>query len=150
MIFYKDAGVWRPNFVKKNSMMTSEILMVALALTMGTTVKSTELKKFVLVVRVPEAYGGEQAKAVNPEWDKAIDYWKAVGAYVESFAFPAKGYVISGSDKRADEGMITWGGQKVVSIVVLRAENIAQANELAKRCPILNHGGTVEVRERPQ
>lgn len=111
--------------------------------------KGQETKKFVLVVRVPETYSAEQAKAVNPEWDKALEYWKAVGAYVESFAFPRPGYVISGKDKQSAEGTITWGGQTVVSIVVLRAENIAQATELAKRCPILNHGGTVEVRERP-
>ncbi|SEL41921.1 YciI family protein [Parapedobacter koreensis] len=129
--------------------MMTAILMAALAFTTGAATKHAEMKKFVLVVRVPETYGREQAKAVNPEWDKTIAYWKATGAYVESFAFPAKGYVISGADKRITQGMVASGGQIVVSIVVLQAESLAQATELAKRCPVLNHGGVVEVRERP-
>ncbi|MGV3761574.1 hypothetical protein [Parapedobacter sp.] len=107
------------------------------------------MKKFVLVVRVPSAYDTELAKKVGPAWDKTIEYWKAQGAYVESFPFPQPGYVISGSDGQVQKGMIGWGGQKVVSIVVLQAENVEQATELAKRCPVLDHGGTVEVRERP-
>lgn len=131
-------------------MMKAAIIVVFAALTTGGVNESADLKKFVLVVRVPEDYGAERAKAVNPEWDKTIAYWKAEGAYVESFAFPRPGYVISGAGKQVEEGSITWGGQIVVSIVVLQAENIAQAMELAKRCPILDHGGTVEVRERPR
>lgn len=107
------------------------------------------MKKIVLVVRVPSAYDIELAKKVGPEWDKTIEYWKGQGAYVESFPFPQPGHVISGSDRQVQKGMISWGGQKVVSIVVLQAESVEQATELAKRCPVLDHGGTVEVRERP-
>jgi len=130
--------------------MTTAILMTFAALATGDVTTTTDLKKFVLVVRVPETYTTEQAKKVGPEWDKTIEYWKAKGAYVESFAFPRPGYVIAGSDKQAEEGAITSNGQRVVSIVVLQAGNIAQAIELAKRCPVLDHGGKVEVRERPQ
>ena len=124
--------------------------MTIAALATGEANGNINLNKFVLVVRVPITYTTEQAKAVNPEWDKTIDYWKAQGAYVQSFAFPRPGHIISGSDRQTEEGTITWGGQVVVSIVVLQAENLAQATELAKRCPVLDHGGTVEVRERPQ
>ncbi|RQP10136.1 MAG: hypothetical protein EAS52_23150 [Parapedobacter sp.] len=130
--------------------MTTAILMTFAALATGEVTTPTDLKKFVLVVRVPETYTTEQAKKVGPEWDKTIEYWKAQGAYVESFAFPRPGYVISGSDRQAEEGSITSNGQRVVSIVVLQAENITQAIKLANRCPVLDHGGKVEVRERPQ
>src|SRR5690606_34660501 len=109
---------------------------------------SNTVLNFVLVVRVPQTYTTEQAKKVAPEWDQTIAYWKAQGAYVESFPFPRPGYVLSGPERRTEEGAITWGEQQVVSIVTLQAANIAQATELAKRCPILDHGGTVEVRER--
>ena len=124
--------------------------MAITAMVPGEAKATADLKKFVLVVRVPLAYDNELAKKVGPEWDKTIEYWKDQGAYVESFPFPKPGYVISGSDRRVQKGMISWGGQKVVSIVVLQAESIEQANELAKRCPVLDYGGTVEVRERPE
>lgn len=126
------------------------ILMAITAMVPGEAKATADLKKFVLVVRVPLAYDTELAKKVGPEWDKTIEYWKDQGAYVESFPFPKPGYVISGSDRQVQKGMISWGGQKVVSMVVLRAESIEQANELAKRCPVLDYGGTVEVRERPE
>lgn len=147
MIFYKDDEPPRPNFVKKNKMITA-VLMTIAALATGEANEHADLKKFVLVVRVPETYTSEQAKAVNPEWHKTIEYWKAQGAYLESFAFPRPGNIISGGDKKAEAGSISSNGQRVVSIVVLQAETMAQATELAKQCPILDHGGTVEVRER--
>lgn len=107
-------------------------------------------RKFVLVVRVPETYDTELAKKVAPEWDRAVAYWKDQGAYVDSFPFPQPGYVVEGSDRQLREGLVAAGGQKVVSIVVLQAGGIAQANKLAERCPVLDYGGTVEVRERPR
>src|SRR3546814_4850060 len=57
------------------------------------------------------------AKKVGPEWDKTVEYWKAQGAYVESFPFPPPGHVISGSDRQVQTGMIAAGGQVVVSVV---------------------------------
>ncbi|GGH00067.1 hypothetical protein GCM10007415_39950 [Parapedobacter pyrenivorans] len=130
--------------------MMTAILMAIAAVVPSQAKATTDLKKFVVVVRVPETYDTELAKKVGPKWDKTIEYWKAQGVYVESFAFPQPGYIISGRDKHAEPGMITWGGQKVVSIVVLQAENMTEATELAKRCPVLDYGGSVEVRERPQ
>jgi len=130
--------------------MMTTILMAIATVVPSKAKATTDLKKFVLVVRVPETYETAQAKKAGPEWDKTLEYWKARGAYVESFAFPQPGSIISGSDRQVEEGLIAWGGQKVVSIVVLQAKNRAQAIELAKRCPILDYGGSVEVRERPR
>ena len=130
--------------------MITTILMTIAGLPAGETKTESALKKFVLVIRVPQSYDSEQAKKVGSAWDMTLESWKAEGVYVESFACPAPGYIITGQDRQVEPGLITWGGQKVVSIVVLQAENITQATALAKQCPILEHGGTVEVRERPQ
>ena len=130
-------------------MMMTTILMAIAAVVPNPAKAKTDFKKFVLVVRVPETYNTELAKKVGPEWDKTLKYWKAQGVYVDSFPFPQPGYVISGSERQVQSGMITAGGQKVVSIVMMQAEDMAHATELAKRCPVLDYGGTVEVRERP-
>ena len=149
MIFYKDGGRRRPTFVKKQKLMMTTVLMAIAAAVPSQTKAQDNRKQFVLVVRVPETYDTEQAKKVGPEWDKTLAYWKAQGVYVESFPFPQPGAIISGGDRQVQTGMITAGGQKVVSIVVLRATDSAHATELAKRCPVLDHGGSVEVRLRP-
>jgi hypothetical protein len=108
------------------------------------------MKQFSLVVRVPETYSTEQAKAVGPQWDTVVENWKSQGVYVLSFAFPGESHTISGSEKVIRKESVLSGNLRVVSNIVLQSETLEQALELAKACPILAHGGTVEVREIPK
>lgn len=108
------------------------------------------MKQFSLLVRVPNSYDTKQAKAVNPQWDKLIEKWKAKGVYILSFAFPGESYTVSGTEKMIRKETVISDNLKVVSNIVLQAENIEQALDLSKSCPILPYGGTVEVREIPK
>lgn len=112
--------------------------------------KSKKMKQFSLLVRVPNSYDTKQAKAVNPQWDKLIEKWKAKGVYILSFAFPGESYTVSGTEKMIRKETVISDNLKVVSNIVLQAENIEQALDLSKSCPILPYGGTVEVREIPK
>jgi hypothetical protein len=112
--------------------------------------KKNEMKQFSLLVRVPETYGGEQAKLVNPQWDKLLEQWNEEGVYVLSFAFPGESHTISGPEKVVKNETVLSGNLKVVSNIVLQSETTEQVLELAKSCPILLYGGTVEVREIPK
>jgi hypothetical protein len=107
------------------------------------------MKQFSLLVRVPITYTKEQAKAVNPEWDKLLNEWRTKDIYITSFAFPGEGYVVSGMEREIAKEAVIANNLKVVSNIFLRANCIEDAVELAKGCPILGHGGTVEVREIP-
>ena len=102
-----------------------------------------------MLVRVPVSYSREQAKAVNPEWDRLLDEWKATGIYITSFAFPGEGYVVAGAAREITKGIVVADNLKVVSNIFLQAVSIEEAVEQAKKCPILAYGGTVEVREIP-
>lgn len=112
--------------------------------------KSTQMKTFSLLVRVPLSYTTEQARAVNPAWEQTIARWKAAGIYVTSFAFPGAGYVVAGAEKTVRSETVVCHDLKVVSNIVLIATNIEAALEQAKACPVLAYGGTVEVREIPR
>jgi hypothetical protein len=112
--------------------------------------KNNEMKQFSLLVRVPDTYGAEQAKLVNPQWDKLIEQWKAEDVYVLSFAFPGESHTISGPEKTVKKEVVLSGNLKVVSHIVLQSQTIEQALNLAKSCPILLYGGTVELREIPK
>lgn len=96
---------------------------------------------FVVLVRVPANYSNELAKSVHPQWVQTIEDWKASGHYVTSFAFPGTAETFP--------AQTTTDSMRLVSNIVLRAENKAQAMELAKACPVLKYGGSVEVREIP-
>ena len=107
------------------------------------------MKQFSLLVRVPNTYTAEQAKLVHPQWNELIDKWKAAGVYILSFAFPGESYTVSKTEKKIKRETVLSDDLKVVSNIVVRAENMEQALELSKSCPTLLHEGTVEVREIP-
>ena len=111
--------------------------------------KANQMKQFSLLVRVPLTYTTEQAKSVNPRWDALLDQWKADSTYIISFPFPGESYVVSGAEKTVKKESVISENRRVVSNLFIRAANIEAAVELAKDCPILEFGGTVEVREIP-
>lgn len=109
-----------------------------------------KMKEYSLLVRVPAAYTTEQAKAMTPKWNALLDKWKSEQVYVISFAFPGAGYQVSGPDKDVSEGSVVSDGLRVVSNLFVRAVDIEGAVNLAKSVPVLQAGGTVEIREVPQ
>ncbi|GAB3015592.1 hypothetical protein GCM10027051_19350 [Niabella terrae] len=112
-------------------------------------IKIKKMKQFSLLVRVPDTYRPEQAKAVTPLWDKLLASWKASGVYVISFAFPGAGYTVTGNKKTVKKETVFSGHLRVVSNIVLQTPTMEQALELSKACPVLPYGGSVEVREIP-
>ena len=107
------------------------------------------MKEFILLVRVPSDYNKAQAEAVNPEWIKVTDKWKKDQRWVTSFVFPGESYVVSGAERSARKDTVFAGNLKLVSNIILFAEDFEDALKLAGDCPILNYGGSVEVREVP-
>lgn len=113
----------------------------------GLTKSKNNMKQFSLLVRVPDTYDREQAKLVNPQWDQLLEKWKNAGVYILSFAFPGESFTVSGNAKSVKKETVLSGNLRVVSNIVVQAENIQDAVELAKMCPVLPFGGTVEIRE---
>jgi hypothetical protein len=105
------------------------------------------MKEFSLLVRVPVTYSSEQAKAVKPKWDQVLEKWKAGDLFVTSFVFPGAGYVVSGANRTVKKETVVSDDLKVASNIILRATSLEEAVELAKDCPVLEYGGTMEVRE---
>jgi len=66
--------------------------------------------------------------------------------YVISFVFPGESFVVAGTDRTVKPDTVISDNLRVVSNIILRAESMEEAIELAKACPILDHGGTVEIR----
>lgn len=145
--------------MNNNNMMRIKFMLLLCLLLIGFTSyaqtgtlesKNVKMKQFSLLVRVPLTYGCVQAKAVNPLWDNLIAEWKNKGVYVISFAFPGESYTVSGTEKIVKKETVIAENLKVVSNIVLQTDIIETALDFAKQCPILQYGGTVEVREIPK
>jgi len=105
------------------------------------------MREYILINRMPLAYRAEQAAAVREDWATLINEWKANGTFVASFIFPTEGYLVTGEKKIVTKEALISKETKVISNIVVNAESIEQAVELAKLCPILKQGANVEVRE---
>ncbi|MDB5088083.1 MAG: hypothetical protein JWR09_2077 [Mucilaginibacter sp.] len=109
--------------------------------------ESSEFKEYILLVHLPVNYGPDQAKEVREQWNKLVDKWKANGTYVTSFVYPNDGYLVKGPQKTISKEGVVCDNFRLVSNLVLRATSYEAALELAKNCPVLPQGGTIEVRE---
>jgi hypothetical protein len=104
------------------------------------------MKEYILLIRVPVGYGPEQAQQVNPRWEAVLEHWKKEGVFVTSFVFPTDSHVISSPDRMSKKEMVVADNLKVVSTIVIQASDTESALEWAKMAPVVDYGGTVEVR----
>lgn len=111
--------------------------------------KTSKMKEFSFLVRVPVTYTREQVAAANVKWSALLEQWKKDEIYITSFPFPGEGFVVTGKEKTVTKESVIANNLRVVSNVFLRAKDFDQALELAKTFPILAYNGTVEVREIP-
>lgn len=132
MIFYKEGSGVGGNFVSKIESMDKA------------------MKQYSVLVRVPETYGTSEAQKVGPLWEQLLAEWKKAGVYVLSFAFPGESYTITGAAKEVKQETVLANHMKVVSNLVLQAGDWEKVIALAKACPVLNYGGSVEIREIPK
>ena len=56
------------------------------------------------------------------------------------------GRLISGSDKKITDGAYSSEGERVGGYLIVNANDLNAATEIAKGCPIFNEEGRVEVR----
>lgn len=109
--------------------------------------KTEKMKEYILLIRLPINYGQTQALKVREKWDKLTDQWKADNIFVTSFIFPSESYLVSGDNKVVTKEAVVSNDLKLISNIIVRASNFEEAVLLAKKCPIIDQGGTVEVRE---
>ena len=87
----------------------------------------------------------EQLQEMGKQWGEFIGTIAMQGKLVSTHQLGFEGKKIF-ADQSTEEGFHVAEQQMVAGNMVLRAETLEVATELAKKCPILFMGGTVEVR----
>ncbi len=112
------------------------------------------MKEFLYLFR-----GGEDPhimeKQAGPEaWQQHMMKWKSWmeslakdGKYVGGQPLAMGGSVISGNERSMTDGPFVEGKDVINGYLQVRANDLKEASELAKGCPILDIVGSVEVRE---
>ena len=113
-----------------------------------TIVPGDSTKQFLLIVRykanMPQP-SQEEMKNIGAHWGAFIGELAQSGKLVTSYRPGMEGRTISGSAKTTRDG--AYGDKEVLSsIFVIRAGSMEEASEIAKKCPIYEMDGSVEVR----
>ena len=109
----------------------------------------TQLNEFMLLFRYEptnEQPTTEQLQEMQKQWGAFIGNIAMQGKLVSTYQLGFEGKQIS-ADHTMTDGFHIAEGQTLSGNMVLKAESMEVATELAKNCPILLIGGSVEVRD---
>ena len=88
----------------------------------------------------------EQMQAHMQKWRSWIEELGKQGHFKAGEPLDGKGKVVTGKQKVVTDGPYAEAKDLVGGYLLVAAEELGQAAELAKGCPIFEHGGSVEVR----
>src|SRR6266496_6663419 len=111
------------------------------------------MKDYLLLFRGGDDIRAEEQK--DPEkWQAHMMKWKTwmedLGnsrKFISGKTLDQDGSVINGSKKSVTDGPFTEGKEIVGGYLMIKASDMKEAVELSKGCPLLEHEGSVEVRE---
>ncbi len=107
-------------------------------------------KDFILLFR-----GGVSRKDMSPEqmqqivkqYTEWIDGQRSRGQFLGGKPLEEEGQVVAGKNgQMVTDGPFMESKEIIVGFVMIRVADRTEAVEIAKGCPILNLGGTVEIR----
>ena len=108
----------------------------------------TQTQEFMLLFRFEPSNQQptpEQLQEMGKQWGEFIGTIAMQGKLVSTYQLGFEGIKIF-ANHTTENGFHISEGQMVAGNMVLKAESMEVATELAKNCPILLMGGTVEVR----
>jgi hypothetical protein len=88
----------------------------------------------------------EHAQAQMQRWAAWMQQLGKAGHFQAGERFEPLAATVAGKDKGVTDGPFAEAKDVVGGYLVVAAEDLAQATELAKGCPIFESGGRVEVR----
>ncbi|MBV8253707.1 MAG: hypothetical protein JO154_13950 [Chitinophaga sp.] len=103
------------------------------------------MKEYVFFVRInPEALSEADLATIHAGWDEVVETWKAGNHYIYGIPVVQPGMVVGAENSAA--GVVRENGNRLVSFIHMSAENDEQAIQLAAMAPVLQFGGSVEIR----
>ena len=100
--------------------------------------------------RIEEQNDPARWQAHMMKWKTWMESLGQQGKFISGQPLGVDGSVINGSKKAVTDGPFTEGKEIIGGYLMIRANDKAEAVELSKGCPVLEHEGTVEVREIKQ
>ncbi|MET7000103.1 YciI family protein [Chitinophaga defluvii] len=108
------------------------------------------MKEFLMLIRENADYGTMTPQEMQEDIERHIQWVEALvnsGHFSSSNPLMQEGTVIKGKDKIVTDGPFVESKECISGYYFLRATSLAAATEIAKGCPALMAGATLEIRE---
>jgi hypothetical protein len=105
------------------------------------------MKEFMLLFRMTPsgtAPNAEQVASMHQQWQGFIGFIASQAKLVQVSRFAFEGAHLS--TKSSEAGIVMENNRTLSGSLTLKAADLEEAITVAKRCPVLLAGGTVEVR----
>jgi hypothetical protein len=106
------------------------------------------MKKYALLLRVnKKPLNPQQLELRTQMWGELIKILREEGKFIESQIFDEEAFNISGiSEKKINNGPICDHDEIMGGMIIIQAADLDEALEISRRCPTLDFGGSVEIR----
>lgn len=109
------------------------------------------MKNFIVIFREPDGrtlqHSQEEVNLHQQHWKKWFEEWGKAGNLKGGSGLSLNGKLIHGSDREITDQIHRAGTEIVGGFLLLQANDLEQATEIASSCPIFEFGGYAEVRE---
>jgi hypothetical protein len=107
------------------------------------------MEKFMFIFHgaAPGQQSPEQMQAQMGKWMAWVDKLSKEGKYVSGEPLALGGKLVSGPSKKVTDGPYTEGKEIVGGFFIVNAADYNEAATIAKDCPDLEYGSSVQVRQ---
>jgi len=109
------------------------------------------MTKYIILVREPDGRADqpteEQQAAHRVNWNKWFDKYGKSGNFLGGSALSLTGKMIKGPDAKVVNDIHKVGTEVVGGYLLIQAENLDKAVEMAREIPVFEVDGYLEVRE---
>ena len=109
------------------------------------------MKTYLVLFREPDgrvdSHSEEEMKGHGQNWKLWLDEWGKQGRLAGGNSLTLNGKLISGRDKIVTNTIHRSGTEIVGGFLLIKADNLEEATEIASSCPIYEFDGYAEVRE---
>lgn len=133
----------------KKILVLATLLCIGAAVSFAQTSKVSDSKQFLLIFRFKANFvtpSQDSVQANIRHWQEYMGNLGQTGKLVSGFRPSHEGETISGTAKTMQKGVYIANNELVSSFIIIKADSMDEAGEIAKKCPIFEFDGSVEIR----
>ena len=105
--------------------------------------------QYLLIFRFKSNFTPQSQDAVQDNirhWQEYMGNLGKMGILASGFRPTNEGRTITGTNKKIKDGAYIVNNELISSFIIINAVSIEEASEIAKKCPIFEFDGSVEIR----